>query len=325
MEQYNDDERVEDLKKWWKDNGASIIAGIVLGLLAIFGWQYWNSHRAAQAEKASWAYDEFIEAVEKPDAEQARQRGQALLTDFPKSSYAVLAALQLAKLAVDGGDTAAATQHLEWVIANARVGEFKDIARLRLARVQFTAGRPTEAEKLLESVITPSLIAEREALKGDLFLAGGDIARARSAYTAALAAGGGNSLLQLKLDNLTPATAESVVAAPVAPPIPQPEPAEAAVPAVPAETAEPPETPEPAETTEVIESGESIEPTETAAPTAPVEASEPAESIEPAEIAESREATEPAEPVEPATLPTVDGREAVPAPATPPPSPASGQ
>ncbi|MFO7642581.1 MAG: tetratricopeptide repeat protein, partial [Candidatus Competibacteraceae bacterium] len=43
MEQYNDDERVDDLKKWWKDNGASIIAGIVLGLIAIFGWQYWNS------------------------------------------------------------------------------------------------------------------------------------------------------------------------------------------------------------------------------------------------------------------------------------------
>lgn len=232
MEQYNDDERVDDLKKWWKDNGASIIAGIALGLIAIFGWQYWNSYRDAQAEKASWAYDDFIEAVEKPDAEQARQRGQTLLTDFPKSSYTVLAALQLAKLEMEE-DAAAATQHLEWVIANARVAEFKDIARLRLARVLFTAGQPAEAEKVLESVTTASLIAEREELKGDLYLAGADLTKARAAYSAALAVHGGNPLLQLKLDNLTPATAESVVAAPPPPPAAPSEPEAAAEPVEP--------------------------------------------------------------------------------------------
>jgi predicted negative regulator of RcsB-dependent stress response len=245
MAQYNDDERVDDIKKWWKENGASIIAGIVLGLIAIFGWQYWNSYRDAQAEKASLAYDGFVEAVERPDTEQARQRGQALLTDFAKSSYAVLAALQLAKLEMDEDDTVAATQHLEWVIANARVGEFKDIARLRLARVLFTAERIAEARKLLDDVTTVSVVAEREELKGDLYLAGGDIAQARAAYTAALAVGGGSPLLQFKLDNLTPATAESVVTAPPTPPTVQPEPLEATESTEPVEPAE--ETTEPVE------------------------------------------------------------------------------
>ena len=63
MEQYTDDERVEDLKKWWKENGASIIVGIALGVMAIFGWRYWNSYRDAQAETASRAYDAFIEKI----------------------------------------------------------------------------------------------------------------------------------------------------------------------------------------------------------------------------------------------------------------------
>ena len=71
MEQYTDDERVEDLKKWWKENGTSIIVGIGLGLIAIFGWQYWGSHRTAQAEQASQAYDAFVAAAETPDADQA--------------------------------------------------------------------------------------------------------------------------------------------------------------------------------------------------------------------------------------------------------------
>lgn len=214
MEQYTDDERVEDLRKWWKDNGASIVVGIALGLIAIFGWQYWGSYRNAQAEKASQAYDAFVAAVGKPDASQ---RGQAVLTDFPKSSYAVLAALRLAKLAMDSGDTATAIQRLEWVIGNAKLDELKDIARLRLAQARFAAGQPTEAQKLLDEVATASLTVEREALKGDFYLAGNDLARARTAYAAALAASNGNRLLQLKLDNLAAPTPDSVVPAPSAP------------------------------------------------------------------------------------------------------------
>ncbi len=225
MEQYTDDERVEDLKKWWKENGASIIFGIALGVIAIFGWRYWSSYREAQAEIASRAYDAFVEAAEKPDNDQARQRGQALLTDFPKSPYAALAALRLAKLAVEGGDTAAAVQKLEWAIGNARLDELKDIARLRLARVKLATGQPAEAEKLLDGLTTATLNAEREELKGDLFLASNNPEKARTAYAAALAASGGKRLLQLKLDNLAAATPETVVPAPAAPPPPQLEPA----------------------------------------------------------------------------------------------------
>ncbi|MCB1826347.1 MAG: tetratricopeptide repeat protein, partial [Candidatus Competibacteraceae bacterium] len=274
MDQYTDDERVEDLKKWWKENGASIIGGIALGLVAIFGWQYWNSYRATQAEAASQAYDIFVAATEKPDAEQARQQGQGLLTDFPHSAYAALTALRLAKLAMDSGDTAAASQRLEWVIGNAQLDEFKDIARLRLARVLFAAGRTEEAGKLLESVTTTTLMAERDELRGDLYLASNDAAKARTAYAAALAASGGNTLLQLKFDNLAPPTAESIAIAPAEPP-----PAAAPVkPAAPVEAATPPV--EPATPVEAA-----TPPVEPAAPveamTPPVESAAPVEAVTP--------------------------------------------
>ncbi|MFZ1642073.1 MAG: tetratricopeptide repeat protein [Candidatus Contendobacter sp.] len=241
MEQYTDDERVEDLKKWWKENGVSIIGGIALGVIAIFGWRYWGSYRDTQAEQTSRAYDAFVAAVEKPDADQARQRGQALATDFPKSPYAALAALRLAKLAMDGGDTAAASQRLEWVVGNARLDELKDIARLRLAQVKLAAGQTAEAEKLLDGVTTTSLNAEREDLKGDLYLASKNPEKARIAYAAALAASSDKRLLQLKLDNLATATPETVVPAPPTPPSP-PEPAKAST-AAPAEAATTPAEP----------------------------------------------------------------------------------
>lgn len=283
MEQYTDDERVEDLRKWWKENGASILIGIALGVIAIFGWRYWSSHRDAQAEIASRAYDAFVAAAEKPDADQARQRGQALTTDFPQSPYATLAALRLAKLALDGGDHAAASQQLEWAIGNARLDELRDIARLRLARVKFAAGQTAEAEKLLEGVTTASLNAEREELKGDLYLAGKNPDAARTAYAAALAASGGNRLLQLKLDNLAPATPETVVSAPVAPPPPpeptQPESAPAVSAAAPAESTltSAPATPTARPTTESAPAAAPAEPATT--PTEPTPASTPAPSV----------------------------------------------
>jgi predicted negative regulator of RcsB-dependent stress response len=245
MEQYTDDERVEDLKKWWKENGASIIVGIALGVIAIFGWRYWNSYRDAQAETASRAYDAFVEAVAKPDAGPARQLGQTVITDFPKSPYAALTALRLAKLAVEGGDAAAAIQQLEWVIGNARLDEFKDIARLRLARVKLAAGQIAEAEKLLDEVTTANLNAEREELKGDLALAGKNPEKARTAYAAALAASGGNRLLQLKLDDF--AAPETVVPASAALSSP-PEPAKAPTAAAPSEPPKAPPEPAPAPT-----------------------------------------------------------------------------
>ena len=247
MEQYTDDERVEDLKKWWKENGASIIVGIALGVIAIFGWRYWNSYRDAQAETASRAYDAFVEAVAKPDAGPARQLGQTVITDFPKSPYAALTALRLAKLAVEGGDAAAAIQQLEWVIGNARLDEFKDIARLRLARVKLAAGQIAEAEKLLDGVTTANLNAECEELKGDLALAGKNPEKARTAYAAALAASGGNRLLQLKLDDLAAATPETVVPASAALSSP-PEPAKAPTAAAPSEPPKAPPEPAPAPT-----------------------------------------------------------------------------
>jgi len=297
MEQYTDDERVEDLKKWWKDNGASILIGIALGVLAIFGWQYWRSYRDAQAEQASQAYEAFLAVAEKPNADLARQQGQVVLTDFPKSPYAALAALRLAKLAMDGGDAATAMQRLEWVIANAKLDEIKDIARLRLARVHLAAGQLAEAGKSLDSVATGSLNAEREELRGDVYLAGNDPAKARTAYAAALAAGGSQGLLQLKIDNLAGPTADMlVIAAPVAPPPeaqPEPAPAEpAAVPAptdaVPAASAESAAVPTP------------VEPAAAPAPTDAVPApAEPAPQVEsaPAESA----VTEPAPVAPPAS------------------------
>jgi predicted negative regulator of RcsB-dependent stress response len=34
-----EDQQVEALKRWWKENAKSILLGVALGLAAVFGWR----------------------------------------------------------------------------------------------------------------------------------------------------------------------------------------------------------------------------------------------------------------------------------------------
>ena len=40
-----DDEQVERIKKWWSDNGSSVIAGLVIGIGGLVGWRYWVDYK----------------------------------------------------------------------------------------------------------------------------------------------------------------------------------------------------------------------------------------------------------------------------------------
>ena len=98
MDHYvSEDEQVEAIKKWWKANGGAIIVGVVIGLLVIFGWQYWSSYRINQAEQAALRYAALSQGLEDNNANQVRQEGQILMEEFSDSTYATLAALQLDK------------------------------------------------------------------------------------------------------------------------------------------------------------------------------------------------------------------------------------
>ncbi len=48
----SEDEQVEAIKKWLKENISSIIAGIIIGLGGIFGWQLWTNYQTDEAEQA---------------------------------------------------------------------------------------------------------------------------------------------------------------------------------------------------------------------------------------------------------------------------------
>lgn len=185
----NEDEQLEAVKKWWAENGKSIVLGVVLGFSALFGWQGWQSYQLAQGQAASDLYTTMQNQAASGDVASAFATGKRLLGEYTGSVYAGFAALKLAQLAYARGDKQGAVGHLEWVGSNASEEVVADLAKVRLARLQMDQGQLDAAEAQLKAVypgFMPGIVAE---LRGDIARANGDLEAARQAYILALASG----------------------------------------------------------------------------------------------------------------------------------------
>jgi len=183
----NEDEQLEAVKKWWKENGASIVIGVVLGLAVLFGWQGWKSYRLAEGQTASNLYFSMQNQAASGDADAALVTGKRLLGEHTGSVYASFAAFKLAQLAYERGDKASAVENLGWVVSNAPDRVVADLARVRLARAYVDQQQWDLANAQLDAVdpdFMPGSVAE---MRGDIAQARGDLEAARRAYAEALA------------------------------------------------------------------------------------------------------------------------------------------
>lgn len=201
-----EDEQVEALKKWWSENGIAIVAGIVIGIGAIFGWRGWQTHQQVQAEAASRLYAEAIVNIRQGRNTAAQEAAGRLLNEYSRTGYAAFAALMLARLHVEENDLDAALMQLQWVLDHADVEELKHLARIRMARVYLARQEPEQALAVLDVSSRGEFIAMYEELKGDAYMQLNQIEQARSAYQIALTEtdnpAGSNPHLQMKLDDI---------------------------------------------------------------------------------------------------------------------------
>jgi predicted negative regulator of RcsB-dependent stress response len=205
-EHLTEEQQVEAIKQWWKDNGLSVVVGLVIGFAALFGWNYWNDYRDEKAAQASRIYQQLMSYQQNNNMEAVEQQAVNLRNDYERTPYATLAAFAQARVAVESGNLDAATAHLQWALGNTRQDQLEHTARLRLARVLIAAGKAEEAGALLDKVKPGAYVAAYAEVEGDIARAKGDLAKAREAYNRALAAAEGDtqqsSVLQLKLDDI---------------------------------------------------------------------------------------------------------------------------
>jgi len=201
-----EEEQVAAIKRWWKENGVSTIVGIVLGGMAIAGWDFWQGNVKEQANQASALYDQLQISLSKENNESVAAISKKIETEHGGSAYASYSALLLAKTKVQENDLEAAKSILEKQMNNANSNEIKNIARLRLVKLLYATGENEKGLKLIaeaDQAKAKGFSASYDELKGDLYVALDRLGEARTAYESALREGTKSPLLQFKLDDIT--------------------------------------------------------------------------------------------------------------------------
>jgi len=206
MNEYETEEQqVEALKKWWKENGTSLIVGLFVGVAVLFGWRYYIDHKSAHSVQASDMYMLVMKNVAlKTIDDKTIDINNQLINDYADTPYAALSSLALAKFEYDKGDVEAAVTQLELAKKHANDDITKQIANLRLASLLIEQKKYEDASSILNMSHDAVYDAQYEELKGDLYMAKGDIAQARIAYDKAIDLQGldASKWLKLKRQNL---------------------------------------------------------------------------------------------------------------------------
>lgn len=182
MELMDEHEQGERVRAWLRDNGASIITGIAVGIAGIAGWNWWTSSQAAHAGAASAQYLALGKAIEANDRDGQQALTKSLNSEFGDTPYALLAALDLADQQLLGGETQAAVQTLRDAAAKVKDPSLKTLAETRLARALIATG---DNEAALSLLADAELGGEHE-LRGDALRALGRKDEAVTAYRKAL-------------------------------------------------------------------------------------------------------------------------------------------
>lgn len=219
FDDYDEYEQSEQVRKWLRENGLSIVVGVVLALALIFGWRQWQSHRAGHHAEAAGQYAALETALATNDSAKVDSAVNALEKDFADTPYAALGAAARANVAVGQGKLDDARKALQWAVDHSPASALHAVYQLRLARVELAQNQAQQALSLIETVPDSDYRATREELRGDALLKLGRGNDARTAYANALAAlsataaPGLRDALQMKLDNLAQAGAPAAASA----------------------------------------------------------------------------------------------------------------
>ncbi len=216
-----EEEQVEALKNWWRENGTAILTGIVLALAAVFGWQGWQKQQQAMREGSSVLYQNLMDAyvnatggeAEATDLSTLDHLAQQMREEYPRTTYAVFAAMHMARFHVINGDLDKARAELEWATARNPDAALADVVRLRLAQVLFAQGEGQQALKLLEQYDGGAQAVSYAELRGDILFDLERVEDAGEAYREAMELaelrGERRPILEMKIQDLARTSEET--------------------------------------------------------------------------------------------------------------------
>ncbi len=199
-------EKLDELKAWWKTNGKLVTAVIVAAVLGMAGWQVWQSWQSKQQAEAAAMFSLMQQASDQGALKDMREIAGKLMDKYDSTGFATRAALMVARANHAAQDDKSAEAQLQWVIDHSTEAGLRDLARLDLAAVLLDEKQADAALKVLDQPHDTALDALYLDRRGDVFVALGKKAEAARAYDAALQKVDANQpysrVIQIKRDAL---------------------------------------------------------------------------------------------------------------------------
>ncbi len=200
-----EDEQVEQIKRWWRENGKSILVGLIIGIGGLFSWRFWVDYQDRIASEAAAQYDQVLIQLGRTEYQPAISSSQQLIDEYGSTSYVTLARLAQAKAHVELKEFEQAKAPLKAIIEDQSDSHLAWLARSRLASVFLQLKQYDQVLTVLDVEYPLAFKAGFEELRGDVYASQGEKEKARKAYQQAKLStpqSGNTNFLQQKLDDL---------------------------------------------------------------------------------------------------------------------------
>lgn len=195
----------EAFRIFLRNNRKALALGLLIGVLALFAWRYWQNYQSSFVSISSSSYQDISQLflndkdISEPNISKAEKFIQKNY-----NNYSGFIALQLAKKFVENQAFDKAEQQLISALLNTKDNNLLSLIYLRLARVQLQLKQFDKALKSLDNIYSDFWLGMAENIRGDILLEKNDIAGARAAYKKSIESSIASSqLLRLKLNNLS--------------------------------------------------------------------------------------------------------------------------
>lgn len=179
-------EQIEEMRAWWSEYGKVVIAGVVIGIAGLIGFNQFNANKLEAQVEASELFETLVGHVVDGDLDGAEFVADDLVANYANTAYAAQSKLALARLYMDQNRDQDAADTLQELLAMSADEGLQNIGRLRLASVLLYQDKAQEVIDLLDGVEAPSFGALTNELRGDAYAALGDYKQAADAYNLAL-------------------------------------------------------------------------------------------------------------------------------------------
>ncbi len=204
VELYDEHEQSERVRSWLRENGVSIVMGVVLALAGIFGWRQWQDYQSNQAALANEYYAAIQRQLEADNVEAAAEQFAAMREGVGEHAYLALAGMLLAPSLSEAGETGRAAEIYAALLESGKWSALRPLIRLRLALLETALGRSESALARLQGDAPTGYEALWLETRGDVLFDLNRLDAAAEAYAAAVeqlrGEGGSFRQARIKLD-----------------------------------------------------------------------------------------------------------------------------